>query len=123
MVAVGDPVSRIDGPGQVTGRAKYAADNSFPSMLHAVLVCSTIGNGAVRSIDTTAAMAVQGALAIFTHQNARIELFGRALPDLNRFSLGGWFPMTGPDIHFAAQASPILVPPTLLPPQHTPTPH
>src|ERR1700730_1780624 len=114
MIAVGTPVSRIDGPAKVTGRAKYAADNSFPSMLHAVLVCSTIAAGAVRSIDTTAAMAVQGAVAIFTHQNARIELFGRALPDLNRFSLGGWFPMTGPEIHFAGQVVAIVVATSLL---------
>jgi len=114
MIAVGTPVSRIDGPAKVTGRAKYAADNSFPSMLHAVLVCSTIAAGAVRSIDTTAAMVVQGAVAIFTHQNARIELFGRALPDLNRFSLGGWFPMTGPDIHFAGQVVAIVVATSLL---------
>lgn len=114
MIIVGTPVSRIDGPAKVTGRAKYAADNSFPSMLHAVLVCSTIAAGAVRSIDTTAAMAVQGAVAIFTHENARIELFGRALPDLNRFSLGGWFPMTGPEIHFAGQVVAIVVATSLL---------
>jgi xanthine dehydrogenase YagR molybdenum-binding subunit len=105
MISVGAPVNRIDGLVKVTGRAKYAADNIFPSMLHAVLVRSTVAAGRVRAIETKSAISVPGAVAIYTHENARKELFGRVLPDLNRFGLGGWFPMTGPDIHFAGQAS------------------
>ncbi len=49
MICVGTPVSRIDGPAKVTGRAKYAADNIFPSMLHAVLVRSTSRRNGSRS--------------------------------------------------------------------------
>jgi xanthine dehydrogenase YagR molybdenum-binding subunit len=114
MNSVGAPVSRIDGPVKVTGQAKYAADNAFPSMLHAVLVRSTVASGTVRAIDARSAMSIPGAIAVYTHENASEELFGRTLPDLNRFSLGGWFPMTDPDIHFAGQVVAIVVATSLL---------
>jgi xanthine dehydrogenase YagR molybdenum-binding subunit len=114
MNSVGAPVSRIDGPVKVTGQAKYAADNAFPSMLHAVLVRSTVASGTVRAIDARSAMSIPGAIGVYTHENASEELFGRTLPDLNRFSLGGWFPMTDPDIHFAGQVVAIVVATSLL---------
>jgi xanthine dehydrogenase YagR molybdenum-binding subunit len=114
VTSVGSPVSRIDGEAKVTGRAKYAADNFLPSMLHAVLIRSTAASGSVRSIDTTLAISIPGVIAIYTHENARSELFGRTLPDLNRYSLGGWFPMTGPDIHYAGQVVAIVVGANLL---------
>ena len=45
---------RIDGPLKVTGTAKYTADHNLPGMLYAVPVCSTIANGFITDIDSTA---------------------------------------------------------------------
>jgi xanthine dehydrogenase YagR molybdenum-binding subunit len=98
--AVGAAVRRVDGQVKVTGRATYAADTALPGMLHATLV---------RGVDTAAAQAVPGVVAIYTHDNAGEELFGRTLPDLGRISLGGWFPMTSRDIYYAGQVVAIVV--------------
>jgi CO/xanthine dehydrogenase Mo-binding subunit len=55
--AVGRSVSRKDGIGKATGRAKYADDIVLPGMLHGRTVRSTIAHGTVRAIrfdfDTT----------------------------------------------------------------------
>jgi CO/xanthine dehydrogenase Mo-binding subunit len=50
MTAVGRNVSRKDGIGKATGRAKYADDLVFPGMLHGRTIRSTIPRGRIRSI-------------------------------------------------------------------------
>jgi len=49
--AVGTSVTRKDGIGKATGRAKYADDLSFPGMLHGRTIRSTIARGIVRKIS------------------------------------------------------------------------
>src|SRR5947209_4111897 len=66
---VGKPLSRVDGPLKVTGRAKYAAEAPVQNCAHARLVQSTIGNGSITAIDTAAAEAAPGVLAILTPLN------------------------------------------------------
>jgi CO/xanthine dehydrogenase Mo-binding subunit len=63
-------VDRVDGPLKVTGAAPYPSDFDFPHLAHAALVRSTIAAGRIRAMDTVAAAAVPGVLAIITHQNA-----------------------------------------------------
>lgn len=65
----GRPVSRIDGPLKVTGRADYAAEHLEPGMLHGYIVPSTIASGTILSIDTSRASAMPGIVEIFTHEN------------------------------------------------------
>jgi CO/xanthine dehydrogenase Mo-binding subunit len=67
---LGDPVDRVDGPRKVTGTASYPSDVSLPSMAHAALVRSTIAAGRISRIDTVAAEAAPGVLAVITHENA-----------------------------------------------------
>ena len=50
MTAVGQNVSRKDGIGKATGRAKYADDLVFPGMLHGRTIRSTIPRGRIKSI-------------------------------------------------------------------------
>jgi xanthine dehydrogenase YagR molybdenum-binding subunit len=63
---VGAPTSRVDGPLKVTGAARYAADNPVPDFVQAVLVCSTVASGAVKRIDTGAALRSPGVTRILT---------------------------------------------------------
>jgi CO/xanthine dehydrogenase Mo-binding subunit len=67
---LGDPVDRVDGPLKVTGAAPYPSDVRLPGMAHAALVRSTIAAGCIRHIDTVAAEAAPGVLAVITHKNA-----------------------------------------------------
>ncbi len=66
---IGAAVPRIDGPLKTTGSARYAVDHTFPSLVHAVAVQSTIGNGRIRSLDASAAEKMPGVLLVFHHGN------------------------------------------------------
>src|SRR4051794_17007818 len=67
---IGKPLDRIEGRLKVTGGARYAAEFKHEGMTYGVLVMSTIANGRMRSIDTRAAEAQPGVLAVITHLNA-----------------------------------------------------
>src|SRR5262249_9619287 len=54
---------------KVTGKARYAADNHPPGMLHAVMAVSTIARGRVASLDVAAAKRHPGVVEVMTSQN------------------------------------------------------
>ncbi|HEX9200548.1 MAG TPA: xanthine dehydrogenase family protein molybdopterin-binding subunit [Acidobacteriaceae bacterium] len=66
---IGASLSRIDGPLKTTGRATYAVDYNFPRMVYGVAAGSTVGNGTIRSIDTSAAEKMPGVLLILDHDD------------------------------------------------------
>ena len=66
---IGSSVPRIDGPLKTTGTAMYAGDYNFPHMAYAYPVCSTIANGKIRSLDTSAAEKLPGVLLILHNGN------------------------------------------------------
>lgn len=68
--AVGVGHARVEGRLKVTGQADYAADQNIVGMLHAVIVDATIGRGRITGIDTTAAQAQPGVVAVISHLNA-----------------------------------------------------
>ena len=67
---IGRPLSRVDGPMKVSGRAQFTAEFAPEGMTHAVIVCSHIANGRVAAIDTHAAQAAPGVIGVMTHENA-----------------------------------------------------
>ncbi len=66
---IGDPIDRIDGREKVTGVARYSADIKRPSLVHGILVMSTVANGRIRQIDTSATMKVPGVVGVMSHEN------------------------------------------------------
>ena len=69
QAGIGAPLSRIDGPLKVTGRARYAADYAAEDLLHGVIISSAIAKGRIASIDTSRAFAVPGVIEVVTHEN------------------------------------------------------
>ena len=69
MTVVGQPIPRVDGRLKVTGGARYTADIPVDGVAHGTLVYSTIANGRIVSIDTTAAEKAPGVLVVLTHKN------------------------------------------------------
>ena len=63
---VGKSVARVDAYDKATGRAKYTDDCCDKSALITRVVRSTIANGYVKSVDTSAAEKVPGVVRIFT---------------------------------------------------------
>ncbi|HET7882598.1 MAG TPA: xanthine dehydrogenase family protein molybdopterin-binding subunit [Acetobacteraceae bacterium] len=70
MTVIGQGIDRIDGRQKVTGRARYAAEFTVPDEVHAVLVQSTIGAGAITGFDIDQAKGMPGVLAILAPDNA-----------------------------------------------------
>jgi xanthine dehydrogenase YagR molybdenum-binding subunit len=68
--ALGAPVSRIDGPLKVEGKARFAGEFVMPGMLHGALAYSSIPRGRIVSLDTAAAEAAPGVRLVMTHHNA-----------------------------------------------------
>ena len=64
--SVGNCVPRVDAYDKATGRAKYTDDLCDRSALIAKVVHSTVGNGLVKSIDTSAAEQIPGVVKILT---------------------------------------------------------
>lgn len=67
---VGQPYPRVDGRLKVTGRATYSAEHPLDRMSYAIPVHSTIAKGEITDLDTAAAEAVPGVLAVMTYRNA-----------------------------------------------------
>ncbi|MFH8498902.1 xanthine dehydrogenase family protein molybdopterin-binding subunit [Streptomyces coeruleorubidus] len=70
QAAVGAPLSRVDGPLKVTGKAQYAAEFDVDGVVHAVIVDASIGRGRITGVDAGAAEAVPGVLRVIYHGNA-----------------------------------------------------
>ena len=66
---IGQPLTRRDGVLKVTGKARYAADQHPPGMLHAVLAVSSIARGRVAFLDVEAAKAHPGVIEVITPAN------------------------------------------------------
>lgn len=57
---------RIDAPEKVAGATRYAADGHVHGLLHARLVLATEAHALIRGVETEAALAVPGAVAVLT---------------------------------------------------------
>ncbi len=64
--AIGKPAPRAGAEARVTGMPIFAADLSFPDMVHGRLVFSEHPHAEVLSVDTSAALALPGVLAVLT---------------------------------------------------------
>ena len=71
---IGESVPRRDGVAKVTGAARFTADLSVPGMAWATVVRSPYPHARIVAIDTTAARAVPGVVAVVTAAD---------LPDVN----------------------------------------
>lgn len=67
---LGAPVERREGREKVTGTARYAAEYPQPGRAQAWPIPATVVRGRVTGVDTAAALALPGVLAVLTHENA-----------------------------------------------------
>jgi xanthine dehydrogenase YagR molybdenum-binding subunit len=110
--AVGTPIPRVDGPDKVTGRARYTAEVALPGLAHLAIVTATIPSGRILAIDTGAARAAEGVLAVFTHETLpRIAAPPRLLPSLVGQAAPGqsFFPMQDDQVRYVGQPVALVV--------------
>ena len=109
MSAIGQPLSRVDGRLKVTGAARYAADIPMADLAHAAIVHSTIANGRIATIDTTAAERAPGVLAVFTYRNMpRMNPTPQPWSHLHPHGQS-YLPLQDDKIHYAGQPIALVV--------------
>jgi carbon-monoxide dehydrogenase large subunit len=69
MTLIGKPVPRLEDHPLITGRARFAADISFPNNLHMRVVRSHAAHGRVVKIHTEEALAMDGIVAVWTGED------------------------------------------------------
>ena len=62
---LGAPVKRVEDPRFITGKGRYLDDIRLPGMVHIAILRSPYAHAKIRSIDTSAAKAAPGVLAVF----------------------------------------------------------
>jgi CO/xanthine dehydrogenase Mo-binding subunit len=75
------PEVRVEGLLKTTGAARYAADFAMPGMLWAAFLTSPLPHARIRSIDVSAARALDGVEAVLTGRDIGPVRFGRRLLD------------------------------------------
>jgi CO/xanthine dehydrogenase Mo-binding subunit len=78
---VGQSPTRVDARAKVTGEAKYPGDMVMEGMLHAKLLFAGRPHARILSIDTSAAEAVPGVVAILTAQDVPVNEYGLQTTD------------------------------------------
>ena len=66
---LGAPIKRNEDRRLLTGSAMFVDDVELPGLLHAAFVRSSVAHARVRSIDTSAALARKGVIAVYTAQD------------------------------------------------------
>ncbi len=94
----------------MTGAARYAAEYEVPDLLHGYVVNSTITKGSITRIDTTQAMAVEGVVHIFTHENRpRLAWFDLQYADMDAPPGTVFKPLHDATIHYNGQPIALVI--------------
>jgi carbon-monoxide dehydrogenase large subunit len=75
-LAVGQGVSRFEDPRLIRGGGRYTDDIKLPGMAHAVVLRSPYAHAKIKSIDTKAAKAAPGVLAVLTAADVKAAGYG-----------------------------------------------
>ncbi len=67
----GERVTRLEDPALITGRGRFADDIRLPGAAHAAFVRSPHAHALIRSIESSAARAIDGVVAIYTLDDFR----------------------------------------------------
>ncbi len=79
--AVGANAARIDAPGKVTGETLYPGDISYADQLHMATLFAGRVHARVLSINTSAAEAAPGVVAVFTAKDVPVNEYGLQIKD------------------------------------------
>jgi aerobic carbon-monoxide dehydrogenase large subunit len=77
---IGQPVPRLEDPRFITGRGRYVDDIDMPLQCYGVLVMSPHAHARIKNIDTAAAKAAPGVLAVLTGADAEADKMGSLVP-------------------------------------------
>ena len=120
---IGQPVDRVDGRLKVMGKAPYSAEFPLKQLAYGVTVQSTIARGRIESIDSKAAEALPGVLAVITHKNSMSlhTLGGGSDPGQGKYGERDLLPLQSDRIFYDGQHIAIVVAETFQIAEHAAT--
>ncbi len=77
---IGQPVPRLEDPRFITGRGRFVDDIDLPRQCYGVLVMSPHAHARIKNIDTTAAKAAGGVIAVLTGADVAADKLGSLVP-------------------------------------------
>jgi len=98
--AVGAPLTRVEGRDKVTGAARYAVEYDVDDVAYAWAVGAPVARGIIRAVDTRAALAHDGVIAVLSHENA---------PPLDPVDDPELFVLQGPEVVYRGQIAALVV--------------
>jgi CO/xanthine dehydrogenase Mo-binding subunit len=81
MTTVGKSVNRIDAFAKVTGEALYPGDINLPGQLYMKILFANRPHARIARLDTAAAEALEGVVAVFTAKDVPVNEYGLIMPD------------------------------------------
>ncbi len=81
MSLIGKSVPKIDAREKVTGEAHFPGDIDRPDQAYMKILFSGRPHAIVRSVDTSAAEAISGVLAVLTAKDVPVNEYGLIMPD------------------------------------------
>ncbi len=81
MSLIGKSVSKIDARGKVTGETPFPGDINRPNQAYMKILFAGRPHAIVRRVDTSAAEALSGVLAVLTSEDVPVNEYGLIMPD------------------------------------------
>ncbi|MEJ2607418.1 MAG: xanthine dehydrogenase family protein molybdopterin-binding subunit [Anaerolineales bacterium] len=81
MSLIGTSVPKIDARGKVTGETQFPGDIDRPDQAYMKILFAGRPHAVVRSVDTSAAEALSGVLAVLTAKDVPVNEYGLIMPD------------------------------------------
>lgn len=107
---IGKPVSRVDGLAKVTGTAKYAAEPAIENLAHGYVISSAIAKGKITQIDASEALALEGVVQVFSHENVpSLAWFDFSYKDMDAPPGSPFRPFHSSEVKFSMQPVALVV--------------
>ncbi|MCH9017958.1 MAG: ABC transporter permease subunit, partial [Chloroflexi bacterium] len=110
---IGAPVLRKEDLRFLTGTARYVDDVKLPHMLHAAILRSPHAHARILSIDTSAALEMEGVAAVYTFQDIVSAVEPRPIP-MRRGAYSGLerflqYPLAGEKVRYVGDPVAVVV--------------
>jgi CO/xanthine dehydrogenase Mo-binding subunit len=81
MAWIGQSIKRVDAVGKVTGEALYPGDINLDNQAYMKILFANRPHAIIQKLDTQAAEALQGVIAVFTAKDVPVNEYGLIMPD------------------------------------------
>ncbi|HWD08846.1 MAG TPA: molybdopterin cofactor-binding domain-containing protein [Actinomycetota bacterium] len=109
---IGERVLRLEDPKLLTGQGRYLDDLTLPGMVWMTMVRSPLAHAVVKSIDSSAAMAIPGVVAVYSGADLASEWAGPlpcVWPVTEDIKMSEHFPVTKDKARYLGDAVAVVV--------------